>query len=251
MSEHRHHSSSEPILHAQALEHDYGSISVLENVTLPISRGAVTGLIGPNGSGKTTLLRVLAGLLEPTAGTVTYNGEETARRIGYLPQQPAFRPGFTVAETLSFYAALVGEDKSTAMDRLEQVGLSDARRRPVEALSGGMTRLVGIAQATIGDPPVIVLDEPASGLDPGMSSHVFDVATELAGAGTAVILSSHDLELVDQHADEVVVLDDGSIATRGRPAAIRQSLGVDTVRGVYEASISGETTTVRVQGVSS
>ncbi|SDR15759.1 ABC transporter ATP-binding protein [Natronobacterium texcoconense] len=240
-----------PILEATAVDHDYGEVSVLEDVSTTVDGGVVTALIGPNGSGKTTLLRVLAGLLEPTDGSITYHGGAATRRIGYLPQQPAFRPGFTVLETLQFYSSLVGVDESDAMERLEAVGLEDAAERPVEALSGGMTRLVGVAQATIGDPPVVVLDEPASGLDPGMSKHVFEVATELAAEGTAVLSSSHDLELVERSADEVVVLDDGRIVRQGAPAAITSELGVDSLRAVYEASVAADAGTVRVQGVSS
>nr|WP_238387006.1 ABC transporter ATP-binding protein [Natrialba swarupiae] len=239
------------VLEADDIDHAYGTVSVLENVSTTVDAGAVTALIGPNGSGKTTLLRVLAGLLEPTAGSVIYRGDAAARRIGYLPQQPAFRPGFTVLETLRFYSSLVGADEAEtdAVDRLETVGLADAADRPVEALSGGMTRLVGIAQATIGDPPVVVLDEPASGLDPGMSRHVFEIASELAAEGTAVLLSSHDLALVDRTADEVAVLDEGRIVRQGPPATMRATLEVDSLRAVYEESVAADAGTVRVQGV--
>ncbi|MDG5821123.1 ABC transporter ATP-binding protein [Natronococcus sp. A-GB7] len=240
-----------PLLEVTAVDYDYGSVAVLNDITTTFEEGTVTALIGPNGSGKTTLLRVLAGLLEPTDGSVRYRDANATRRIGYLPQQPAFRPGFTVLETLQFYSSLVGAGETDARTRLEQVGLGDAAERPVEALSGGMTRLVGIAQATIGDPPIIVLDEPASGLDPGMSKHVFEIATELADAGTAVLLSSHDLELVDRTAHDVLILDDGQIVRHGQPAAIRAELGVGSLRAVYEDSIAAEEGTVRVQGVSS
>ncbi|MFC4543876.1 ABC transporter ATP-binding protein [Halosolutus amylolyticus] len=237
-----------PILEATDIDHDYGTISVLENVSATLRRGAVTALIGPNGSGKTTLIRSLAGLHEPTAGKIAYHGPETARRIGYLPQHPAFRPGFTCLETLEFYASLVGGDETAAMTHLDRVGLADAADRPVEALSGGMTRLLGIAQATIGDPPVVVLDEPGSGLDPGMSMHVFDVAAELADDGIAVLLSSHDLELVERVADRVLILSDGRIVRRGSTAQLRDELDADSLWAVYETAIGGDLDTVRVQG---
>ncbi len=248
MSEHS--PTRTPILEATRVDRDFGTVSVLEEVSLTIDSDAVTALIGPNGSGKTTLLRVLAGLLEPTDGTVEFHGAGSVRQIGYLPQQPAFRPGFTVLETLRFYSSLVGETEADALDRLRLVGLEDATERPVEALSGGMTRLVGIAQATIGDPPVVVLDEPGSGLDPGMRRHVFEVATELAADGTAVILSSHDLELVERTADDVVVIEDGQVLETGEPAMLRDRLSVDSLRDVYEVATAGEAGTVRVQGVS-
>lgn len=239
----------DPLLKAEDIDFAYGDVTVLEDVSVSVRAGRVTALIGPNGTGKTTLLRALAGLQDPTAGSISYNGPETPRTIGYLPQQPAFRPGFTAHETLEFYASLVG-DGGDATSRLDRVGLAAAADRPVEALSGGMTRLLGIAQATVGDPPVVVLDEPASGLDPGMSTRVFDVTAELSEAGTAVLLTSHDLELVERTADEVVLLDDGGVAQRGRPSAILGRLDVESLREAYEASVSGDLHTVRVRGES-
>ncbi|NGM70424.1 ABC transporter ATP-binding protein [Natronolimnobius sp. AArcel1] len=237
-----------PLLEASDIDFAYGDVTILEDVSVAAHSAAVTALVGPNGTGKTTLLRTLAGLQEPTDGTVTYHGPSSERTVGYLPQHPQFRPGFTVSETLEFYASLVGGDQEAALHQLERVGLADAAERPVEALSGGMTRLVGIAQATIGDPPLIVLDEPASGLDPGMSKHVFDVANELAEAGTGVLLSSHDLELVDRTADQVFVLDEGSVVTRGHPNTLCNQLGVDSLQNVYEELIAGDLRSVRVQG---
>ncbi|MFD1563758.1 ABC transporter ATP-binding protein [Haloarchaeobius amylolyticus] len=237
-----------PILEATGIDHDYGTVSVLRDVSVSIERGRVTALIGPNGAGKSTLIRDLAGLHEPTAGEVTYNGPDTAREIGYLPQHPAFRPGFTALETLRFYASLVGGDETDAMAQLERVGLEDAASRPVEALSGGMTRLLGIAQATIGDPPIVILDEPGSGLDPSMGLHVFDVAADLADEGIAVLLSSHDLELVEQVADDLLILADGRIAEQGPIADVRARVGGDTLRRVYEHAVGGHRDTVQVVG---
>lgn len=238
----------DPLLKARTVDHEYGDVAVLENISVTIHRGEVTGLIGPNGSGKTTLIRALAGLHEPTQGSISYNGPETARRIGYLPQRPTFRPGFTAIETLQFYASLVGANEGAAMAQLDRVGLADAGDRPVEALSGGMTRLLGIAQATIGEPPVVVLDEPGSGLDPGMSMHVFDIAAELADDGVAVLLSSHDLELAERTADEILVLDDGQIVQRGTTEELHERFDTDSLWSVYRDAIGGDTGTVRVQG---
>ncbi|MFC7228628.1 ABC transporter ATP-binding protein [Salinirubellus salinus] len=237
-------------LEARSLAFAYGDLQILEDVSVTATAGDVTALIGPNGTGKTTLLRALAGIHEPTAGTVEYRGPDVPRPIGYLPQRPSFRPGFTVLETLAFYASLVGEDRADAMEHLDRVGLGDAADRRVDALSGGMTRLVGIAQATIGSPPVVVLDEPASGLDPGMSPRVFEVARAVADTGTAVVLTSHDLALVERTADEVLLLDDGVVAERGRPASITARLDVDTLQAAYEASVVGALDRVRVQGES-
>ncbi|ELY59313.1 ABC transporter ATP-binding protein [Natronococcus jeotgali] len=242
--------SSDVLLNASSVAFAYGDVQVLDDVSVTVPAGDVTALIGPNGAGKTTLLRALAGLHEATGGTVEYLGPDVPRPIGYLPQRPSFRPGFTVVETLEFYASLVGEDREDVLNRLDRVGLRAAAERRVGALSGGMTRLVGIAQAIIGDPTVVVLDEPASGLDPGMSTRVFDIARDLADRGTAVLLTSHDLAFVERTADQVLLLDDGVVTERGHPEEILDRIGVDTLQEAYEASVTGDLQQVRVRGES-
>jgi ABC-type multidrug transport system ATPase subunit len=171
-----------------------------------------------------------------------------ARPIGYLQQRPAFRPGQTVREALTFYASLVGESEAGALERLERVGQKAATDRNVEALSGGITRQAGIAQATVGDPPLVVLDEPASGLDPGMSVRIFEVAEELAAAGAAVLLSSHDLALVERTADRVVLLDEGTVEGIGSPETIRSETKSESLLEAFETAVHGDAGTVRVRG---
>ena len=214
--------TAEPHLSTSDATRAYGGVTALDSVTVDIPGSAVTGLIGPNGSGKTTLLELLLGVERPTFGTVEYGGPDARRRFGYLPQRPTFRPGFTVAETAAFYADLVDDDP----DRLlEAVGLDAVTDRPVSGLSGGMTRLLGIAQALAGDPPVVVLDEPASGLDPAMSERVFAVVESIADEGRAVVLSSHELALVERTADRLVVLESGRVRATGSPDELRERTG--------------------------
>ena len=237
--------SGSPVLRVDGLSKSFGSVEVLSEVSVSIPSGSVVAVIGPNGSGKTTLLRTLVGDLRPTTGAVSYVGPDTDRPIGYLPQEPTFRPGFTAAETLSFYSSLIdGRDPEPL---LERVGLAAAADRNVEALSGGMRQLLGIAQATVGDPPLVVLDEPASGLDPNMSEHVFETAAEMAGSGTTVLLSSHDLSLVEATADSVVVLNRGSVAAAGPLPELRERFEADSLRDVLNAVV-GDAGTVAVVG---
>jgi Cu-processing system ATP-binding protein len=209
-------------LEGAGVSRTFGDVTALSDVSLDVPGGSVVALIGPNGSGKTTLLRILAGLLAPTDGEVKYEGPDATRPLGYLPQAPTFRPGFTTRETMRFYARLVDDDPDELLDR---VGLGRVPDRRVEALSGGMTRLLGIAQALAGDPPVLALDEPASGLDPGMSQRVFDIVGTLADDGHAVVVTSHDLPLVERAADRVAVLDRGEVVAADTPAALRERTG--------------------------
>jgi ABC-type multidrug transport system ATPase subunit len=237
--------SETTIVRLDGVSKSFGPVEAVSDVTLSISTGAVVAVIGPNGSGKTTLLRTLVGDLSPTSGSISYLGPDVDREIGYLPQQSTFRPGFTAAETLAFYSSLVdGADPETLLDR---VGLSAAADRNVEDLSGGMRRLLGIAQATVGDPPLVVLDEPASGLDPNMSASVFETAAEMAGSGTTVLLSSHDLALTEATADVVVVIDRGRVAASGSIETLCERFEADSLRGVL-AAIVEDTEEIAVVG---
>jgi len=216
----------------------FGDVSVLSGVSFAAERGTVACLVGPNGSGKTTLLRVVAGLLAPDAGSVSLP-DSGDRTVGYLAQTPAFRPQFTLAETLRFYGDLAGVDVDPDAV-LERVGLEAVADRRVGALSGGMSRLFGIAQATIGDPPVLVLDEPSSGLDPTMTEHVGSVVRDLADDGRTVLLATHELGTVDRVGDTVLVLDDGVIQVAAEPDALRRETGSETLTHAVNQYIHGE-----------
>ena len=217
----------------------YGGIPVVDSVSLSIRPGT-TAVIGPNGSGKSTLLGLLAGSVEPVEGVVdraeTGDGRGE-RRVGYLPQDVPFRGSFTARETLAFYARFVGADPDAL---LASVGLTDAADRRVDALSGGMRRLLGIAQATIGDPPLVVLDEPTSGLDPGMRERAFRVAAAAADDGTAVVVSSHDLDLVGEHADRLLLLDRGGVAAADDVDSLFEDHDVSSVEELYRSVVASD-----------
>jgi ABC-type multidrug transport system ATPase subunit len=228
----------------------YGDQPVFADVGLEIPAGAMTAVIGPNGVGKTTLLETLLGHVDPTAGTVTYTGPDVARPMGYLPQEPAFRPQFTVAETVNFYASLVDAAVDTEA-LLREVNLYTARNRRVSALSGGMRRLLAVAQAVLGDPPVVCCDEPASGLDPSMARRVFESLAGRAADGMAVIVASHTLSLVEAYADRVIILDTGGVAASGSPTALGDRYDAADLWDVYgtvtehtaEGAAAGDTAT--------
>jgi ABC-type multidrug transport system ATPase subunit len=222
----------------------FGDLTVLDDVSVDLTAGDVTAIVGPNGCGKTTLLELVAGLRPPDSGTST-RPTDAERSVAYLPQSPRFRPTFTARETVAFYGDLVAADVDPSA-LLEQVGLGDAADRRVDALSGGMTRLLGLAQALVGDPPVVVLDEPTSGLDPDIAERIFDVIVDLAATDRAVLVASHDLPNVEDHADRVLLLADGRFRLDGSPAAIRESTGAGSLRAAFSERVR-ETTAARVE----
>ncbi|WP_137286480.1 ABC transporter ATP-binding protein [Halorussus salinisoli] len=247
------------VLEVEGLGHSFDDVNVFSDLSFSVEAGTVTALVGPNGSGKTTLLRALLGLLEPDEGRVNLTaGGETGRRVGYLPQSPRFRPAFTVEETLRFYADLLDRevDVSAIVGR---VGLSEASDRRVNALSGGMIRLLGVGQAILGDPPLVVLDEPTGDLDPRMTEYVFDVVRDLADDGMAVLLATHNLSGAEE-ADAVLLLDHGDVVAEGSPADFVTRTDADTFREAFlaltgrEAGVDEEGTpdapsvSVRTQG---
>lgn len=238
-------SATSPVLRGENITVAYGDVSVLEAVSVSLRPGRVTTLLGPNGSGKTTLIRILAGLESPDDGTVTVDSD-SRRPIGYHPQRPAFRPHETVAEGLGFYADIVG-DETPVQERLETVGMGAVADRRVDALSGGMIRLLAVAQATVGDPPVVLLDEPTSDLDPDMSAAIYEVIADLAERGAAVLAATHDLLAVEAVADDVVLLDQGEVVARGTPQDLTRAADVDTLPAAFSALTRGETATLTVR----
>ncbi|MFC6988597.1 ATP-binding cassette domain-containing protein [Haloplanus sp. GCM10025708] len=163
----------------------------------------------------------------------------SVRARGRLPpQQPSFRSVFTVEETLRFYADLLPTDVDVAA-AIDRVGLSGARDRNVDALSGGMRRLLGIAQATLGDPSLVVLDEPTGDLDPRMTEYVFEVLVDLAESGMAVLLATHNL-LGAEKADDVALLDRGGIVVRAPPDEFVGDADADSLAEAFRHYVSGD-----------
>ncbi|HEX2296826.1 MAG TPA: ATP-binding cassette domain-containing protein [Actinomycetota bacterium] len=212
----------------------YGAVRALDSVDLDLSHG-ITGLLGPNGAGKTTLMRILATLLSPSAGSVRVEGLdpskprdrlELRRRLGYLPQDLGLYPRFTVFEFVDYLAILKELDERRDRHRrvraaLAAVGLEDVARRKIKTLSGGMARRVGIAQALVADPSLLVLDEPTAGLDPQQRARFRELLASL-GEGRQVVLSTHLVEDVAAICTSVVVLWGGRVAFHGTPQDLRE-----------------------------
>ena len=199
-------------------------VEAVRSISFEIPAGQVFGLLGPNGSGKSTTLKMILGLLFPTAGSLEVLGNSpravaVKQRIGYLPEESYLYPHLTPYETLAFYARLFRLPAATARERIEQllemIGLAHARHRPVGEFSKGMARRLGLAQALLNDPDLVILDEPTSGLDPQGTRQVKDLILALAARGKTVLLSSHLLADVEDVCRQIAILFNGRILARG------------------------------------
>lgn len=199
-------------------------ILALDKLNIAIQKGEIFGLLGPNGSGKTTTLKLLLGLISPTEGRAYVLGKSTndvaiKSKIGFLPEESCFYRFLNADETLDFYGQLFripGKERRLRINRLvEQVGLEFARKRPLRQYSKGMLRRIGIAQALINDPDLVILDEPTSGLDPIGTKETKDIILALRKRGKTVLLCSHLLSDVQDICDRVAILDKGKLQLAG------------------------------------
>src|SRR6266545_4196349 len=199
----------------------YGSHTAVSDVSFTCEPGTITGFLGPNGAGKSTTLRMLTGLTPPTSGTSTIAGHRYSdlrnpgRMVGVMLDAAAQHPGRTGRETLRLSASLLGVPKSRVEESLERVGLADAGTRRVGQYSLGMRQRLGIASALLGDPAVLILDEPANGMDPEGIRWMRGLLRDFAGRGGTVILSSHLLGEVQATVDRLVVIGGGRIVANG------------------------------------
>ncbi len=209
------------MLRADSVTKRYGSMTALESACLNVEEGQVTAIIGANGAGKTTLFKCIMGLARfegriLVAGKdVVQHGKAARRLIGYLPQNPALHPDLTVRETAIFYADLKQVTPARAHEMVQEAGLEEHAAKMVGALSGGMRQRLALGIAQLADPPLLILDEPAAGLDISARLDLRKLVTEQRQKGKAVVLSTHWLEDVPYIADNVLVLDRGKTVFQG------------------------------------
>jgi len=205
----------------------------LRNISLDIGPG-ILGLLGPNGAGKSTLMRIVATITKPTGGTVHWNGTDIARRpdemravLGYLPQDFGVYPNLNADEFLRYMAAIKGVDTEAAKERIDDllafVNLLEARKRPLGDYSGGMKQRIGIAQALLNDPEVLIVDEPTVGLDTEGRVRFRHLLAELAGE-RIVILSTHIVSDVEAAANDIAIINRGHLLVRSNPEELLQSV---------------------------
>ena len=209
-------------LSVDRLSKQYKNKIAVDRVSFTLSEG-VTGLLGANGAGKTTLMRMMTGILVPTSGEITADGiavqtEEYRSLLGYLPQDFGYYPEFTAKEFIQYIAALKGLEKRHAKRKtdelLEVVGLSDVANKKIKTFSGGMKQRVGIAQAIVNDPKILILDEPTAGLDPKERVRFRNLIAEI-GKNTIVLFSTHIVSDIDSIAKSLLMMRDGQIIYDG------------------------------------
>ena len=235
------------MIEAQGLRKEYGDFAAVKSSSFSVAEGEVFGIVGPNGAGKTTTLKMLAGLLEPTAGEATvadYDVAETEMRqhLGFLPEESPLYEEMTAISYLEFFADLYDVSPGVADERIHET-LDDLelehRNRQIGDMSKGMKRKVAIARSLINDPAVLVYDEPASGLDPLTTNYIIEFTERLAAEGKTIVFSAHNLFHVESICDRMVIMNNGQIVARGDLASLQAEYG-ETTYTVY--------TTVEVAG---
>jgi ABC-2 type transport system ATP-binding protein len=227
------------MLEVRNLTKRYGDIVAVRDVSFSAAQGQILGFLGPNGAGKTTTMRILTGFLPATSGTAKVAGfdvftesAEVRRRIGYLPESPPLYAEMAMESYLRFVARIKGMPKAAIEDAIERVvklcGLDAVRDRLLGHLSKGFRQRVGLAQALIHDPPVLVLDEPTIGLDPRQIIEIRSLIRELAGQRT-VILSTHILPEVSQICEKVVIINEGRVVLEEDMATLTRSASLEDV----------------------
>lgn len=231
----------------------YPNKVAIDNVSFTLEKGEILGFLGPNGAGKTTTMRCITGYMPSTSGTVKVDGFdvfeqplEVRRRIGYLPENPPLYPEMTVEGYLRFVAKIKGVPKARLKDEVEsamsRVSIAEVRERIISKLSKGFKQRVGLAQALLNDPKVLVLDEPTIGLDPKQILEVRELIKGLAGNHT-VILSTHILPEVEQTCSRVIIIAKGKIVAEGSPSNLTNQL-----KGAEQITVEAEGTFEAIRG---
>jgi ABC-2 type transport system ATP-binding protein len=220
-------------LEVQSITHSFGDRAALDAVSFTVVPGVLTGLLGPNGAGKTTLLRILLGVLSPGRGQIRYDGgavgEKERRHWGYMPQERGLYPGMPVGDQVVYFGRLHGLSRGDATRRarglLAELDLEDRWAERTDKLSGGMQQRLQLATALVHDPAVVVLDEPFSGLDPVAVASLSQTLRQRARNGATMLFSSHQLDLVQDLCEDIVMLDRGHPVLQGNVSTLRASSG--------------------------
>jgi Cu-processing system ATP-binding protein len=207
---------STTVTHLDEVAKHFGKIEAVRGVSFGLQAGETVALVGHNGAGKTTIMKLMLGLIRPTSGRIDVLGDDPAagefsarQKLGYLPENVSFNASLTGRETLSFYARLKRQPANAVSALLDRVGLANAADRRIGAFSKGMRQRLGLAQALLGEPRVLLLDEPTTGLDPALRLTFYDMIEELRARGATVLISSHTLTELEERAGRVIIMNRG------------------------------------------
>lgn len=211
----------------------FGAIHAVRDVSFSLDKGEIVALVGHNGAGKTTIIKMMLGLARPSAGSVRMLDGDSSdagvrARIGYLPENVSFNPMLSGRETLQFYAALKRAESAQVEELLARVGLAKAARQRVRTYSKGMRQRLGLAQALLGAPKLLLLDEPTTGLDPASRRDFYHLLEELRQSGATIMLSSHALSELEGRTDHVIIMSRGRKVADGTLEGLRQMARLPT-----------------------
>ena len=227
---------TELVIQTDGLTKTYGDVLAVDDLSLRIPRGSIFGLLGPNGSGKTTTMGMLLGLVKPTSGSFILFDSETKQedslhRVGAIVETPSFYPYLSGRSNLAYFQGITGRnDQNELDDLLSRVGLAERGHSRFRTYSLGMKQRLGLAYALLGDPELLILDEPTNGMDPAGMAEMRDLIPNLATGGRTVLLSSHLLHEVEQVCDSVAILSHGKLIAQGEVSELVHSRGEDKIR---------------------
>ncbi len=237
-----------PIIQIKNFSMKFGTKTVIKDLSFEVMRGEVFGFLGSNGSGKTTTLRALLGLYEPTAGELLVDGKpyavEDGVKLGYLPEERGLYKKEKVIDTMIYFGRLKGLSQEEAHDfsikYLERVGLSDKAKTRLDKLSGGQQQKIQLGVTIMGDPELLILDEPTKGFDPVNRRLLMNIIEERQKAGATVVFVTHQMEEVERLCDRVVLLKDGNAVEYGTVADIRKKYGGKSLDDIFVKIYGGE-----------
>lgn len=235
---------AEPFVQVVGVNKKIKEQKIIEDINLNIESGSIVGLCGGNGAGKSTILRMIAGILQPSSGEIVVNNlqwkkdrKRFSQQVGYMPDDYQFTQGLTAEEVLSFWAALRRVSQNRVNEVLTLVGLEDKRNKQVNSFSKGMRQRILFAQAILANPPLLIMDEPTNGLDPFWMAEFVKLLKDIKLEGHTVLFSTHQLEIAEQVADDVVFLNKGRNCGEGSVEDFRQKYGERPLHAAFQQSL--------------
>jgi len=235
------------VLETRNITKRFKDVLAVNSLSMKVRKGEIYGFLGPNGAGKSTTIKMIMGLFHPTSGQAFINGKlvngggvELRRSIGFLPERISFYDNLTPIQTLNFFCELRGVDKSVVPKLLKEVGLEEHAHRKVGTFSKGMTQLLGVAQAMIGNPSIYIMDEPTGGLDARWVKMVRDKLKSLNDQGATIVFSSHILSEVEALCDRVAIIDKGELVAEDTIENISSHLSIKHRLWIKSPSINGQ-----------